>query len=467
MKRKSGVLLHVSSLPGHYSVGSLGKEAMDFIDFLSDSGFSFWQVLPFCIPDVYGSPYKSPASFGLNPYFIDLPTLYEEGLLTYGELLSAREESPYLCEYERLARERIDLLYLAAMRVRDRSEIIDFIKANSEISLAAEFMARRECVGESYTDRLFLWQFMQYKFIEQWGRVKKYAEKRSVSIIGDIPMYVDLDSADVWAHPEEFLLDKKGHPTAVAGVPPDYFSADGQLWGNPLYDIEGMRKRDFSFWRARIRHSLSLFDGARIDHFRAFESYYFIPAFAKSAREGRWDVGGGRELVRAILEEAGDAPMIAEDLGDITDGVRALLNYSGMPGMRVFQFAFLGYGDTPHLPHNWGKHTVAYTGTHDNNTLLGYIWELDRNTRRRVFDYVGYFGEDFSEGLRRIIRTVMASHSDTVIFPIQDILGFGADTRMNTPGMSCGNWRYRITREQLNSVERESLKRLNSLYGRI
>ena len=467
MKRKSGVLMHVSSLPGLYSVGSLGKEAMDFVDFLADSGFSLWQVLPFCIPDAYGSPYKSPASFGLNPYFLDLPTLYEEGLLTYEELLSAREKSPYLCEYERLSRERVGLLYLAAMRVRDRSEIIDFIKSNTEISLAAEFMARRECVGEGYSDRLFLWQFMQYKFIEQWGRVKKYAEKRGVSIIGDIPMYVDLDSADVWAHPEEFLLDGDGSPTAVAGVPPDYFSADGQLWGNPLYDIEGMRKRDFSFWRARIRHSLSLFDGARIDHFRAFESYFAIPASARSAREGVWDAGGGRELVRAILEEADGAFMIAEDLGDITDGVRDLLNYSGMPGMRVFQFAFLSEEDTPHRPHNWEKNTVAYTGTHDNNTLLGYIWELDAITRGRVFDYVGYPGEDFSEGARRIIRAVMASHAGTVIFPIQDILGFGSDTRMNTPGVPLGNWRYRTTREQLNSVDRGELRRLNNLYGRI
>ncbi len=466
MERKSGVLMHLSSLFGGYSVGSLGREAEYFIDFLADSGFSYWQVLPFCIPDAHGSPYKSPASFGLNPYFIDLPALYEEGLLTFEELLSAREDSPYLCEYERLARERIKLLFLAAMRVRDRSEIIAFAKANRELALAAEFMAGRATVGESVSDRLFLWQFIQYKFIKQWGRVKKYAEKRGIKIIGDIPIYVDFDSADVWAHPEEFLLDSEGYPTAVAGVPPDYFSSDGQLWGNPLYDIEKMRKNDFSWWRSRIRYNLSLFDGARIDHFRAIESYYAVPPSAKSAREGKWVRGGGRELVRAILEESSGALMIAEDLGDITDEVRALVEYSGMPGMRVFQFAFLGDGNTPHLPHNWDKNTVAYTGTHDNNTLLGYVWELDGETRRRVFDYVGYSGEDFSEGVRHIIRTAMASCADTVIFPIQDILGFGADTRMNTPGVPMGNWRYRITREQLDSVDRAKLKKLNNLYGR-
>lgn len=466
MERKSGVLMHLSSLFGGYSVGSFGREAEYFIDFLAESGFSYWQVLPFCMPDEHGSPYKSPASFGANPYFIDLPTLYEEGLLTYEELLEAKEENPYLCEYERLARERVGLLYRAAMRVRDRSEIIDFVKSVPELEIAAEFMAGRESVGTTYSDRLFVWQFIQYKFMKQWGRVKKYAAARGIKIIGDMPIYVDSDSADVWSHGEEFLLDERGRPTAVAGVPPDYFCEDGQLWGNPLYDIEKMRANGFSWWRSRIRHNLTLFDGVRIDHFRAFESFWSVPASAKSAKEGKWVKGGGRALVDAINEEAKGALIIAEDLGDITDGVRELVRYSGMPGMRVFQFAFLGDGKTPHLPHNWVKNAIAYTGTHDNNTLLGYVWELDGATRRRVFDYVGYTGEDFSEGVRCIIRAVMASHADTVIFPIQDILGFGADTRMNTPGCAGGNWRYRITREQLNSVDRENLRKLNSLYGR-
>ena len=458
--------MHISSLFGGYSIGSLGKEAEYFIDFLAESGFSLWQVLPFCIPDVHGSPYKSPASFGLNPYFIDLPSLYEEGLIDSEELVLAKEESPYLCEYERLSHERLALLYRAAMRVGDRSEIISFVNSDAELSLAAEFMARRERVGESFLDRLFLWQFIHYEFIKQWGRVKKYAEKRGVKIIGDIPMYVDVDSADVWAHSDEFLLDSEGNPTEVAGVPPDYFSADGQLWGNPLYNIEKMRERDFAWWRSRIKHSLRLFDGARIDHFRAIESYYSIPASSKSAREGRWQRGGGKELVQAILDEAGDAFMIAEDLGDVTAGVRELLDFSGMPGMRVLQFGFLGSGDSPHLVHNWEKHAVAYTGTHDNNTLLGYVWELDALTRKRVFDYVGYSGDDFSEGVRRIIRASLGSHADTVIFPIQDISGFGADTRMNTPGVPEGNWRYRITKAQLDALDRAELKRLNILYGR-
>lgn len=466
MKRKSGVLMHISSLFGGYSVGSLGKEAEYFIDFLAESGFSVWQVLPFCIPDAYGSPYKSPASFGLNPYFIDLPTLYEEGLLTYEELISAREGSPYLCEYERLERERRALLFRAAMRVNDRSEIIAFLKNKAEISLAAAFMAGRETVGDGFADRLFLWQFIHFEFIKQWGRVKKHAEKRGVKIIGDIPMYVDFDSADVWAHPSQFLLDSKGHPLMVAGVPPDYFSADGQLWGNPLYDVEKMKETDFSWWRSRIRHNLSFFDGARLDHFRAFESYYAIPGGAKSARKGAWQKGGGRELIRAILDEADGAFMIAEDLGEISDRVKGLVEFGGMPGMRVFQFGFLGDKDSPHLVHNWDKHTVGYTGTHDNNTLLGYVWEIDSFTRRRIFDYVGYFGADFSEGIECIIRAVLASHSDTVIFPIQDVLGFGADTRMNIPGVPCGNWRYRITKEQLDSLNRAKLRELNSLYGR-
>lgn len=466
MKRKSGVLMHVSSLFGGYSVGSLGSAAEYFIDFLAESGFSVWQVLPLCIPDSEDSPYKSAASFGFNPYFIDLPTLYEEGLIDLDELSAAREVGPYLCEYGRLSRERLKLLFRAAMRVKDRSEAVNFIKARPEISAAAEFMAKKMPLGENESDRLFLWQFISFEFIKQWERVREYAKKRGVSIIGDIPFYVDLDSADVWANPKDFLLDGAGEPLAVAGVPPDCFSPDGQLWGNPLYDIERMREDGFSLWRKRIRHSLSLFDGVRLDHFRAFESYYAIERGATDAREGKWMKGGGRELVRAILDEAGDALMIAEDLGEITDGVRALLEYSGMPGMRVFQFGFDGDGESPHLVHNWGKNTVGYTGTHDNNTLLGYVWELDGDDRRRVFDYVGYSGEDFSEGVRRIVRSVMSSHADTVIFPVQDILGFGRDTRMNIPGAVGGNWRYRITREQLDTVNRERLRYFNSLYGR-
>ena len=476
MKRASGVLMHISSLPSGYSIGSFGDAARRFIDIISDGGFSFWQVLPFCMPDEYGSPYKSYSAFGANPYFIDLPSLYEKGLISASELCAAREESPYLVEFDKLATERLALLRLAAMRIDDRSEINEFVDSRPELALAARFLALKERHGgapwqewgdgEPDVDTLFFWKFIQYEFFTEWKKIREYANGKGVYIIGDVPIYVSEDSADIWAHKEEFLLDSRGYPLAVSGVPPDYFSEDGQLWGNPLYDFSAMKKNDFSWWRSRIGYMLELFDGVRIDHFRAFESFWSVPCGAKSAKEGRWVKGPGIELVQTLKNEARGGLIIAEDLGDITPAVRDLLSESALPGMRVFQFAFLGDENTPHLPHNYSKNSVAYTGTHDNNTILGYVWELDPETRRRVFDYCGYSGENFDTGAANIVKTVLASHSDLAIIPIQDILGFGCDTRMNTPGEAKGNWQYRITGEQLASINAAELLYLNRLYGR-
>ena len=478
MKRSSGVLMHVSSLYGDYSVGSFGKEAREFIDFLSDSGFSYWQVLPFCMTDECNSPYKSLASFGANPMFIDLPTLHDRGLLTESELLSARQISPYLCEYDRLARERLPLLRSAATRVGsdEAQQISEFIEKNPPLAHAAEFLALREANGGALWSEwtvnipqpkeLFFWQFVQYEFFTQWQKIKSYANSKGIKIIGDVPIYVALDSADVWAEPEQFLLDARYRPTSVAGVPPDYFSEDGQLWGNPLYNWKKMKADGYAWWSRRIEYMLTLFDGVRIDHFRGFEAYWSIPADAKTAKAGKWVKGPGRAIVDKIKEIAGGRLIIAEDLGDITPEVERLLKYSKFPGMRVFQFAFLGDRETPHLPHNYIKNSIAYTGTHDNNTLLGYVWELDDDTRRQVFEYCNSETNDWNHGCIMIIKTMMASHSDTVIFPIQDIFVYGADTRMNTPGTSKANWAYRITHDQLMNVDRQTFRRLNSLYGR-
>ena len=438
MKRESGVLMHISSLFGNYSSGSFGEEARYFIDFLAESGFSVWQVLPFCMPDDC--------------------------------------KSPYLCEYERLASERVSLLAVAAARVKDRSEILAFIKSHPRLAEAAEFLALHEenggrpwqerTVTEPSLDRLFVWQFIQYAFYRQWQSVREYERSRGVKIIGDLPIYVALDSADVYFHREDFQLDEKGYPLAVAGVPPDYFSKDGQLWGNPLYNWDRMERDGFAFWRDRISYSLELFDGVRIDHFRGLEAYFSIPANSDSAKEGHWEIGPREKIVDAIRDVAGDSLIIAEDLGDITDVVRALLDYSGFPGMRVFQFAFLGDRETPHLPHNYSTNCVAYSGTHDNNTLLGYVWEMDEATRADVFDYCGNVSGDFSEGVSSIKRTLLASVAPIVIFPIQDVFGFGADTRMNTPGRAKGNWAYRITRDQLDYVDRTELLKKNRIFGR-
>ncbi|MBP3369480.1 MAG: 4-alpha-glucanotransferase [Clostridia bacterium] len=476
MSRSSGVLMHVSSLPGDYSIGSFGKEAIQFVDFLADSGFSIWQVLPFCMTDECNSPYKSYSSFSGNPFFIDLPTLYNEGLITKNELDGAKQSAPYLCEFSRLNEERIPLLKKAAARVKDRTKIKQFMAEQPYLENTAKFLALREANNEApwqewtvdkpNPDILFAWEFIEYKFFEQWQYVKSYANEKGISIVGDIPIYVATDSADVWANPSQFLLDKRGQPNSVAGVPPDYFSEDGQLWGNPLYNWREMKKDGYEWWCDRIKYMLTLFDGVRIDHFRGFEAFWCIPADAKSAKEGKWVKGPGKALINKIRDVAGDKLIIAEDLGDITPEVSALLEYSGFPGMRVFQFAFLGDPTSPHLPHNFTSNCIAYTGTHDNNTLLGYVWELDRETRIKALEYCGGYENDWNVGCEKIMRTMLGSHADRVVFPIQDIFVYGSDTRMNTPGTSENNWAYRITSEQLKKVDTAKLMNLNKLYSR-
>ena len=480
MPRKSGVLMHVSSLHGDYGIGSFGNEAFEFIDFLAECGFSYWQTLPFTMPDEYGSPYKSYSAFGANPYFIDLPTLFSRGLLTKEELEGAKQKTPYLCEYQRLINERDATLGIAAARaMKSASEMAaveNFINASPKLLEASLFFALKEKNGNLPWQRwscsecddatLFKWKFIQYEFFSEWKKIKTYANKKGIGIIGDLPMYVALDSADAWASPEQFLLDGNGFPLSVAGVPPDYFSEEGQLWGNPIYNYQQMKSDGFSFWRARMEHALTLFDGVRIDHFRALESYYKIPYNAKSAKEGEWVKCPGELLIDALRPLTAGKFIIAEDLGDITPEVDALRKHSGFAGMRVLQFAFLGDKNSPHLPHSFDKNSVAYTGTHDNNTLLGYIWELDDATRRRVFDYFGCSGCDFNAACEKIIKSLFAACADTVIFPIQDLLVYGSDTRMNTPGKALGNWGYRITKNQLYEIDRKKYRLLNELYGR-
>ncbi len=475
MKRQSGVLMHVSSLWGEYSCGSLGREAYEWIDFLAQAGFSVWQVLPFCLPDECNSPYKSTGAFSVNPNLIDLPTLASLGLLTQGELEGAKQASPYACEFERLSRERRALLSLAASRVKDRAPIEAFLAAHPQVSSFCKYMAIREANGgvawdewthEEYDgDVLFSWQFTQYEFYRQWQMLHAYAQEKGISIVGDIPIYVAYDSSDVWANREQFRLDARHRPTAVAGVPPDYFCEDGQLWGNPLYDWKRMKANGYAWWRERMSFMLELFDGVRIDHFRGLESYFSIPANAKNARNGVWKKGPGMSWVRAMRDLCQEKLIIAEDLGDITPAVQKLVKDSGFPGMRVLQFAFLGDRDSAHLPHNYEHHCVAYTGTHDNNTLLGYVWELDDETRKHVMAYFGYEG-DWDRCYNAILRSMLASSSGLVILPVQDLLLYGSDTRINTPGSSEGNWSYRITKEQLEGISKQKFYRWNTLYGR-
>ena len=478
MKRTSGVLLHVTSLWGEYGCGAFSGAAKEFIDFLAESGFGAWQVLPFGCVDEYGSPYKSHSSFGGNPFFIDLDELAARGLLAADELRGARQTSPYLCEFDRLERERFALLSRAASRLgkKEREAVEKFIAEMPYLDKFARFMALRAAnknaewrdftTDEIDEDILFAWKFIQFEFASQWNAIRKYAGERGIKIIGDLPMYVSLDSADVYFDRENFLLDEELSPERVAGVPPDDFAEDGQVWGNPLYDWDYLSKHSFGFWLDRFKYSLELFDGVRIDHFRAIEAYFSIPAGEDTAKNGEWIDGPREALVDKIREVAADKLVIAEDLGIITEGVRELVERGEFATTRVLQFGFPAAPDNVYKPHNYPKNCAAYTGTHDNNTLLGYVWELLPHERRELFDYCGYAGEDFSLGCESIIRTILASHADLVIFPIQDVLGFGRDTRMNTPGRAEENWRYRVTREQINSIDREKYKKLNRMFGR-
>ena len=489
MSRSSGVLMHVTSLPGSDSIGCFGREARDFIDFLADSGFTWWQVLPFTMADDCNSPYKSYSAFGGNPYLVDLRILADEGYLTPAELASVEQDSPYACEFERLAATRLPILRLAASRASesDRAEIAKFAAENPYLEQFCEFMARRAVGGDTpwyewTSDAMdeaehFAWQFIQFHFMKQWQAVRAYANAKGIRILGDIPIYVAYDSCDVWANRDQFQLDKDGKPTAVAGCPPDYFAEDGQLWGNPLYAWDKMAADGFSWWSARMNHMLTLFDGVRIDHFRGLEAYWSIPADAKTAKEGHWEPGPREAfvdmlhcVVDACEAKTGTRPLIvAEDLGESTPELEKFVKDSGFPGMRVFQFGFDGDPANTHLPHNYIPNTVAYTGTHDNNTLLGYIWEADEETRRRSLDYCGFTAEDWNTpaSYEAVIRTLMRSVADLAILPIQDVLGFGADCRMNTPGEAAGNWSFRVTEEQLATIDRGRFRKMNALYGRL
>ena len=478
MERKSGVLMHVSSLWGDYSCGSFGKAAKEFVDFLSAGGFSYWQVLPFGLVDECNSPYKSYSTFGGNPYFVDLESLFEEGLITSEELNSARQNTPYSCEFERLSKKRANLLLTASKRVNNelRDKINSFIDNNSHLKDFCRFMALKNAnedaewiywsIKDFNEDIEFGWRFIQFKFFTQWAKIKDYANQKGIGIIGDIPIYVSFDSSDVYFNKNLFMMDDNNRLTDVAGVPPDYFAEDGQLWGNPLYKWDEMEKDNFKWWQDRISFALNLFDGVRIDHFRAFESFWAVKGDAETAKEGKWVKGPGMKLINALKSVAGDKLIIAEDLGDITKEVIELVEESGFPGMRVFQFGFFG-GDTPHKPHNYINNSVAYSGTHDNNTLLGYLWETPMDIKNDIMKYCACNPQEWNEkGCQAIIRTIMSSNAGLTIFPVQDLLGYGNDTRLNVPGRAHGNWLYRITKEQLGLINTEKYKELNRLYGR-
>ena len=477
MKRQSGILMHISSLFGDYSIGTFGKNAFEFIDFIADCGFSVWQVLPFTVTDEYNSPYKSFSAFGGNPYFIDPEILFEKGYISADDIKNTVQETPYSAEYKRLGKERLALLRKAYKNCGDTAECDAFFAENPRLEAFCRFMTLREQNGGkpwqeweineiTDTETYGMWKFIQYEFFSQWAAVKEYANSKGISIIGDIPIYVSDDSCDVWENRTLFQIDEKGYPSKVSGVPPDYFAEDGQLWGNPLYDWDELKKDNYGWWRERMNHALTMFDGVRIEHFRAIEANSSVGAEETTARNGEWIKGPGIDFVNAIKEGNEDKLIIAEDLGDITDEVRALVEESGFPGMRIFQFGFLDGGDSIHMPHNYVKNSVAYSGTHDNNTLFGYLWESEEDVRRRTLDYCGFGEGDWGGATPLLLRQVFASVSDLAIIPIQDFLMYGSDTRINTPGVADGNWSYRVTKEQLMKADKEFFKSMNRIYKR-
>ena len=434
--------------------------------------FSLWQVLPFGITDSYHSPYMSLSSFGGNPYFLDPASLYEQGLVTREELEEQRVSDPYLCDYAFLEEKRLPFLKKAALRFKDKTAVFAFLEENPEIAGTCRFLALREKNGlrpwtewtqtEPEQESLFAHGFLQYEFHRQWEILHRLCKDHGVEIIGDLPFYVSHDSYDVWSRPDSFWLDKDFAPVKVAGVPPDYFSPLGQKWGNPLYDWERMKQDGFSYWKARLTYQLRLFDGVRFDHFRAASDYYAIPAEAENALEGEWLPGPGEALIDAFAAVSEGKFLLAEDLGTIDEKTRELLAYAGYPGMAVFQFGFDGNPLSPHLPHNYPENLVAYSGTHDNNTLLGFWFELDEGARQAALQYLG----DPREAVEGTVRALMRSRADRVIFPLQDLLGYGADTRVNTPGVAKGNWQIRFTREQLASLDVKKYGEMNKIYAR-
>ena len=493
MKRCGGVLMHITSLPGKYGIGTLGKEARGFVDFLADGGFGVWQVLP-CGPcDSYNSPYSGKSAFAGNIYLIDPEILHKKGLLTDEELQLCRHENIYVTQYDFLKETRKSIFRKAFLRLTEdmKSELLAFISDNPRLGEYALFCAIKEKNGGlpwyeweddlkyrknlekvrgELSEEVFFHAFLQWEFYAQWSELKDYANSRGISIIGDMPIYLAHDSADVWENPHLFSLDKDMNLERCAGVPPDYFCEDGQKWGNPLYNWDKLKEENYSLWTDRMAWALSMYDAVRIDHFRAFSAYWSIPAEEK-ATEGRWEKGPGMDFFNILKKKYPDANIIAEDLGDIDDDVRALVKETGFPGMGVMQFAFITDEDTVHLPHNYTEKTVGYTGTHDNNTILGWLWESSEESRRYALRYCNFSG-DWGQGgpesgsVRAMVRTLWQSGALISIVPVQDLCGFGGDTAMNHPGVAEGNWAFRITEEALNSVDKEFYRNLNQLYKR-
>ncbi len=489
--RAAGILLPVSSLPSKYGIGNLGKEAYNFVDYLCECGQKCWQILPIG-PTSYGdSPYQSFSAYAGNPYFIDLDELISEKLLLEKDVKSfSWGEDKNQVDYGLIFESRFKVLRIAYNNFKKTSDK-DYKKFAQEnkywlddycLYMAVKFhmqnkswleweddiRLRKPEAVEKYkkllADEIEFWGFMQYKFYEQWYRLKKYANDKGIKIIGDIPIYVSLDSADTWANGEQFLLDENHCPTVVAGCPPDSFSADGQLWGNSIYDWKYMEQDGFKWWRSRIAFSATIYDVIRIDHFIGIVRYYSIPAGSANARRGKFNRGPGYKLIKAINESIGESEIIAEDLGIVVPSVTKLMKRSGYPGMKILQHAFDGNTTNEHLPINYDKNCCVYLGTHDNDTMVAALEQMSEKKLAYLKKYLGK--EELDDTVWDLIRLAYSSVAKLVAIQMQDILELDNTARMNLPATVGGNWTWRVTKDVLTEDLAERLRELAKTYGR-
>lgn len=472
--RKSGMLMPVSALPGAYGIGCFSKEAYEFVDILKEAGQKLWQILPLGQTGYGDSPYQSFSTFAGNPYFIDLETLIEDELLTKEECDQADfGENEEEIDYEKIYNARFKVLKLAYKRAKKNGlmeskayrtyleeekawladyalymAVKDSFDGKSWDQWEEDIRLRKPEAIAAYQEQLSaeidFYEFLQYLFAGQWAGLKTYANEQGIEIIGDIPIYVAFDSADTWANPKLFQLDEENLPVAVAGCPPDAFSATGQLWGNPLYEWDYHKKTGYDWWMKRVACCFKLYDIIRIDHFRGFDEYYAIPYGDETAENGEWMPGPGMDLFLKMKETLGDLPIIAEDLGFLTDTVRQLLKDSGYPGMKVLEFAFVAGEDSDYLPHNYDKNCVVYTGTHDNDTLQGWYQTLSEEDKEMTKEYLNNPYTPDEEVHWDFISLAMRSVADTCIIPVQDYLGLGNKARINMPSTLGGNWMWRM-----------------------
>lgn len=491
--RASGILMPISSLPSAYGIGCFSKEAYEFAEACGKAGQTYWQILPLG-PTGYGdSPYQSFSTFAGNPYFIDLEELIESGLLTKQECDSVDFGSdPEDIDYEKLYAGRKELLQLAYRRsnIAGDKAFLKFVKKNAYwLDDYALYMAVKNHFGdvcwaewdedirlrdkkamlryrELLADEIRFYQFQQYLFFTQWEKLKTYANARGVKIVGDIPIYVAYDSADAWANPKLFQFDRDCRPIKVAGCPPDAFAKTGQLWGNPLYDWPKHKKTGYAWWMKRMTMCFELYDVVRIDHFRGFDSYYAIPAGDTTAEFGSWEPGPGAELFKTMREKLGEKAVIAEDLGFLTESVIEMVKESGFPSMKVLQFAFDSDAQNAYLPHHYHKNCVVYTGTHDNDTVVGWYQGLNRKTKKHVKQYLNLTRANDQTLTRAMIRCAMASVADMCIVPMQDYLCLGSQARINTPSTLGGNWCWRMQKGAFTEELIGEIRDLTALYAR-